>query len=129
MVMSESRTPAARGVILLLDDSRLAGAARAEHLEDRGFQVRLASTVDEAEALWEADHFTLVLVAVKNDLVRAVEFCDRIKNEHPNQTIGLLVPGTADLPVTHCPDLMWPEEDINYFLARVDTLAAFSPAM
>jgi DNA-binding NtrC family response regulator len=129
VVKPHSRVSADRGAILLLDDTPPSRNARADHLVRRGFQVKLASGVSEAESLWQPDHFTLVLVAVRKNLRAAVEFCDRIKGEHPPQTIGLLVPASAELPATRCPDLIWPEDGLDYFLARVDTLADFAGAV
>ncbi len=129
MIKPRSRVAASRGAILLLDDTGHSRNARADHLVRRGFQVKLASGVSEAESLWQPDHFTLVLVAVRKNLRAAGEFCDRIKDEHPLQTIGLLVPPMAELPATRCLDLIWPEDGLDYFLARVDTLADFATAV
>jgi len=51
-----------------------------------------------------------------------------MKHQRPRQMIGMLVAPEAELPPTRCPDLLWPEENLDYFLARVDTLADFARA-
>jgi response regulator RpfG family c-di-GMP phosphodiesterase len=117
-----------RGTILLFDDTPQMRTARAEHLVGRSFRVQLASTAEQAEKLWQPNRYVLVLLAVRNNLGRAVQLCERIKREDRRQMVGMLVPPTTELPPTHCPDLLWPEEGLEYFLARVETLADFAPA-
>lgn len=117
-----------RGAILLLDDTSQTRAVRAEHLTRLGFQVQTATAFEEAKRLWRRNRYVLVLFAVTRDLHRATEFCQEIKTEHPRQMVGMLVPPKSLLPPTRCPDLIWPEEELEYFLARVETLAYFAPA-
>lgn len=117
-----------RGTILLIDDRPRTLVARADSLMRRGFEVELASTIEQAESRWQPGRFILVLFAVRYDLRRAAESCERMKHRHPRQMIGMLVAPEAELPPMHSPDLLWPEEDLGYFLARVDTLADFARA-
>ena len=117
-----------RGAILLVDDSPRSLVARAEHLIRRGFEVELASTIEQAESCWQPGRYILVLFAVQQGLLRAAECCERMKQQHPRQMIGMVVAPEAELPPMHCPDLLWPEENVDYFLARVDTLADFARA-
>ena len=112
----------------MFDDAPAQGTSRAEHLIRRGFDVVFAATVEEAEALWRPRCYIVVLVSVHKDVRRAVEFCDRIKEENPRQTVGMLVSPEIEMPPTRCPDMLWPEENLDCFLARVDTLADFAPA-
>jgi CheY-like chemotaxis protein len=117
-----------RGAILLVDDRPRSLVARAEHLMRRGFEVELASTLEQAESLWRPGRYILVLFAVRKHLLRAAECCERMKQQPPRQMIGMLVAPEAELPPMHCPDLLWLEESLDYFLARVDTLADFARA-
>jgi response regulator RpfG family c-di-GMP phosphodiesterase len=117
-----------RGAILLIDDRPRTLVARAEHLMRRGFEVELASTIEQAESRWRPGRYILVLFAGRKHMLRAAECCERMKHRRPRQMIGMLVAPEAKLPPTHCPDLLWPEEDLAYFLARVDTLADFAHA-
>jgi CheY-like chemotaxis protein len=110
-----------RGTILLLDDAPVKGVARARQLIRRGFHVVLAATIQQAESLWKPDHYIVVLVSMRKNLRHAVEFCNRIKKKYPQQTIGMLVSQNVELPPTRCPDLLWPEENPDQFLARVET--------
>jgi DNA-binding NtrC family response regulator len=116
-----------RGTILLVDDRPRTLFARAEHLMRRGFAVDLASTIEEAESRWQPGRYILVLFAVRKGLLRAAECCERMKHQDRRQMIGMLVASQAELPPMHCPDLLWlEEENVDYFLARVDTLADFA---
>jgi response regulator RpfG family c-di-GMP phosphodiesterase len=115
-----------RGTILLIDDRPRTLVARADILMRRGFEVELASTIEQAESRWQPGRYILVLFAVRKGLLRAAECCERMKHQRPRQMIGMLVAPEAELPPMHCPDLLWPEENLDYFLARVDTLAAFA---
>jgi response regulator RpfG family c-di-GMP phosphodiesterase len=117
-----------RGTILLLDDRPRTLIARADHLMRRGFAVELASTIEQAESRWQPGRYILVLLAVRRGLLRAAECCERMKQRDPRQMIGMLVAPEAELPPMHCPDLLWLEENVDYFLARVDTLADFARA-
>lgn len=117
-----------RGAILLVDDRPRSLVARAGHLMRRGFEVELASTIQQADSRWRSGRYILVLFAVRKDLRRAAESCKRMKQQRPQQMIGMLVAPEAELPLTHCPDLLWLEENLDYFLARVDTLADFARA-
>jgi CheY-like chemotaxis protein len=117
-----------RGAILLLDDRPRSLAVRADKLMRRGFVVEIASTLEQAESRWQPGHYVLVLFAIRKGLLRAAECCARMKHRDPRQTIGMLVAPGAELPPTRCPDLLWLEEGLDCFLARVDTLADFARA-
>jgi hypothetical protein len=115
-----------RGIILLMDDSPRTLITRAYNLIRRGFAVELASTIEQVESRWQPGRYILVLFAVRTGLLRAAECCERMKHQRPRQMTGMIVAPEAELPPMHCPDLLWPEEDLEYFLARVDTLADFA---
>jgi CheY-like chemotaxis protein len=112
-----------RGIILLLDDSTSKRRARAKLLVRRGLSVEVAGTVEQARELWRPGRYLIVLVAVHKDIRRAAEFCDEIQEKHPDQIVGVLVSVNRPLPRTYCRGLLWPEEKLEYFLARVETLA------
>lgn len=117
-----------RGAILLVDDRPRSLVVRADKLMRRGFAVELASTLEQAESRWHPGRYILVLFAIRKGLLHAAECCARMKRQDPGQMIGMLVAPEAELPATHCPDLLWWEENLDYFLARVDTLADFARA-
>ncbi len=117
-----------RGAVLLLDDHPETRALRANKLIDCGFQVQPTSTIGEAKSLWQPDRYVIVLVCVRKNLGRAAAFCDRIKQDDPALPVGMVVPEGAKLPPTSCPDMLWPDEDLEYLIARVETLVAFAPA-
>ena len=117
-----------RGIILLLDDSTSKRTARAKLLMRRGLSVEVAGTVEHARELWRPGRYLIVLIAVHKDIRRATEFCDEIQEKHPDQIVGVLVPINRPWPRTHCRSLLWPEENLEYFLARVETLADFARA-
>ena len=94
----------------------------------RGFEVELASTIEQAESRWQPGRYILVLFAVRNDLRRAAESCERMKHQHPRQMVGMLVAPEAELPPMHSPDLLWPEE-LGYFsLALTPSLTSPAPS-
>jgi response regulator RpfG family c-di-GMP phosphodiesterase len=117
-----------RGIILLLDDSASKRTARAKLLMRRGLSVEVAASLERARELWRPGRYVVVLVAVQNDIRRAAEFCDEIQQKHPQQVVSMLVPIDRPLPGTQCRGLLWPEESLDYFLARVETLADFARA-
>jgi response regulator RpfG family c-di-GMP phosphodiesterase len=117
-----------RGAIPLLDDRPRSLVLRADKLMRRGFRVELASTLEQAESRWQPGRYVLVLFAIRKGLLHAAECCARMKHQDPRQTIGMLVAPEAELPPTRCPDLLWLEESLECFLARVDTLADFARA-
>ncbi len=116
------------GRILLLDDSAASRRRKTELLSRHGYEVTSISTEEEAYTLCRKHDFGLILVDHRKDPQRAADFCQRIREERPHQMIGLLLDPDGALPLTKSPNLIWPDEDDDHFLARVETLAAFSAA-
>jgi CheY-like chemotaxis protein len=120
--------PDGRCRILLVDDSAASRQRKADLLARHGYHVFCLATEEEACSLCRQQPFTLILVVDRKDPQRAADFCRAIRRQNPQQMIGLLLDPKRPVPVTDCPDLIWPDEGDDYFLARVETLTAFACA-
>jgi PleD family two-component response regulator len=109
-----------------MDDSAASRQRKAELLARHGYLVSAIATQEEAGVLCRQRSFTLILVVDRRDPQRAADFCRSVRRQNPQQRIGLLLDTNRPAPVTDCPDLIWPDEGDDYFLARVETLTAFA---
>ena len=89
--------------VLILDGNEAMQKIRARVLRSRGVHVHTAKNVTEAELLWVADFFDLVLLGVRQRSKEAVEFWRTIRRQRPGQRIRFLVGPPAYLSPT-CAD-------------------------
>ena len=77
--------------VLIIDDNEAMQKLRASVLKNRGVQVHVAKSVNEAELLWVPNFFDLVLLDVRHRSKEAVEFWRTIRRQRPSQRISFLV--------------------------------------
>ena len=70
--------------ILIVDDDREMGALLSERLARRDFEVRVASSPEEALALLAAEDFDVVVTDVKMRGLSGIELCERVTANRPD---------------------------------------------
>jgi len=89
-------------ILVVVDDNVLL-RLRSMILQMHGFKVSGASSSEEAFECCERDIFDLVLIDLSTGIEASTDLCDAIKNNHPQQTVALLVPAYAYVG-SECPD-------------------------
>jgi DNA-binding response OmpR family regulator len=112
--------------ILLVDDEPRIRELRALILEGQGHQVETADTLEEARAAWLPGKYSLIIVDLRRQPQEAMDFCEEIKAESPEQLIAFLTaPMVHVSPPNSCPDdVIRQEEGPEEFVKRVQSLLA-----
>ncbi len=97
--------------VLLVDDNELIRRLRATILGNLGHEVIEAASLEEARALWNPKRFHLIIVDLKQDAERALQFCEELKQRWPDQLVAFLTPHTTYVHPNSCPDEVIPKED------------------
>lgn len=87
----ESKTPASKISILLVDAISERRALRKKIMALHGVEIIGASDLTEASSIWHRDRYDMVLVDIRSDHRGCVAFRDEIKKESPQQIIAFLV--------------------------------------
>jgi len=111
--------------ILLVDDEPTIRQLRLHILERQGHAVETAATLDEARAAWQPGKYSLIVVDLRRQVKEAMEFCEAIKQKHPDQLVAFLTGPMVYVPRNSCPDDVIPKEDgPEEFVQRVQELLA-----
>ncbi len=78
-------------IVLLVDSDPNLREMRARRLRLYGITVHTVGTVEEARALLEANTYSLVLVAPRNNSEEVIEFHREIKRLHSTQRVAFCV--------------------------------------
>ena len=104
--------------VLIIDDNEAMQKLRASVLKNRGVQVHVAKSVNEAELLWVPNFFDLVLLDVRQKSKEAVAFWRRIRGQHPGQRISFLVGPPTYLSPTCADDVIARDKSAEDWVQR-----------
>jgi len=122
--MAASNAEATKKVLLVDDDPQILGL-RAEILHLQGYEVQTAGSLDQARAAWQPAKYSLIVVDLRGQVQAAMEFCEEIKREHPDQLVAFLTAPMTYVPSNSCPDDVIPKErGPAEFVERVQALLA-----
>jgi DNA-binding response OmpR family regulator len=92
----------AKRIVLVQEDAYLV-ASRKAILEQNGYQVDGAHSVEEARALCRLFDCDLVIVDSEENFRAATELCEEIKAENPDISVAVMTWDAANLE-SDCPD-------------------------
>jgi CheY-like chemotaxis protein len=102
--MADPTTARLKTILYVCDDPVL-GAVRARVLQQEGYDITLASDVQEGRKHWrELAGFDLVLFEVSGEVRPALDLCEEIKQDHPDQLYAVLASSRTYLSPGACPD-------------------------
>jgi CheY-like chemotaxis protein len=88
---SESKMPARKTSILLMDTNSERRALRKKIMALRGVEVIGAGDLTEASSIWHRDRYDMVLLDIRMDHRGCMAFRDEIKKDSPGQVVAFLV--------------------------------------
>jgi len=108
---------------LLFVGDRLGDAGlRSEFLRRNGYEVDFANGAAMALAMARTHSYDIVLMGVETPALKAL--ATKVQRLNPNATVGYLADCGQVIPPMPCYRMLWKGEPLEYFLARVETLAA-----
>jgi DNA-binding response OmpR family regulator len=111
--------------ILLVDDESRIRDLRALILRGQGHVVQTAATLEEARAAWLPGKYSLIIVDLRRQPKEAMDFCEEIKQESPDQLVAFLTAPMIYVPSNSCPDdVIRQEEGPEEFVQRIQSLLA-----
>lgn len=95
---------------------------RSEYLRRNGYEVDCATEKDVALALSRTHSYDVVVLAL--ECAGIAELADHIQKLNPNAMVACLADCKKAIPPLPCDRMLWKGEPLEYFLARVEALAA-----
>jgi len=108
--------------LLLVADNAGESGLRSEFLRRNGYDVDFANGAALALAMARTHSYDIVLMAVETPALKVL--ASKLQRLNPNATVGYLADCSKTLPPMPCSRMLWKGEPLEYFLARVETLAA-----
>lgn len=94
-------------------------------LQFRGYETAVAKSYQEAREMLVAERYHLIIVQIEFEREAALQFCDELKQSHPELKIALLAHHTLYFPPSSCPDGVIVRQDGPIqFLQQVEQLVA-----
>lgn len=110
---------------LLFVAERLGDAGlRSEFLRRNGYDVDFANGSGMALAMARTHSYDIVLMGVDTPALNAL--AAKLQRLNPNATVAYLADCSQVIPPMPCYRMLWKGEPLEYFLARVETLAAIA---
>jgi DNA-binding NtrC family response regulator len=103
--MADLATPMLKTILYICDDSGL-GPIRSRVLAKEGYDVILASAVQEGRKHWRERpaSFDLVLFEISGDVRPALDLCEEIKADRVSQLYAVLASSRSYFSPGACPD-------------------------
>jgi CheY-like chemotaxis protein len=110
--------------VLLVGATSSDAERRSEFLRHRGYDVDFASCSEAAIVMTRSHSYDVIVLPV--DLAEGCleKLARRLQRLSPNSTIACLADSRKPIPALSKGPLLWTGEPLEYFLARVDALAA-----
>lgn len=101
-----------KSILYICDDYAL-GATRARVLQHEGYDVTLAADVQEGRKHWRerSRGFDLVLFEIAGAARPALDLCDEIKGDRPDQLYAVLASTRTYFSPQACPDEVLRKDD------------------
>ena len=112
----------ARKRLLIVANTRVDADQRSEYLRRNGYEVDCASGSDVAISMTRTHSYDVVVLTIDCDQI--AELAARIQKLNPNAMVACLADCKKAIPPLPCDRLLWKGEPLEYFLARVEALAA-----
>jgi len=112
----------ARKRLLIVANTRVDADQRSEFLRRNGYEVDCATGSDVALNMTRTHSYDVVVLAL--DCNEVAEIAARIQKLNPNAMIACLADCKKTIPPLPCDRLLWKGEPLEYFLARLEALAA-----
>jgi len=97
---------------------------RSEYLRLRGYQVDCAPNAAVALSLSYQHSYDIVVLAIDSDHLGIAQLADQLQKLNPNSTVTCLADCKKPIPPLPCDRMLWKGEPLEYFVARVEALAA-----
>ncbi len=97
---------------------------RLDILRARGFEADAANCSDVALALSRSHSYDLIVLGIDLEAGSLASFCRKLQRINPNSTVACLADCKKPIPALPPDRLLWRGEPLEYFLARVEALAA-----
>jgi CheY-like chemotaxis protein len=99
--LQNDRTPSLHNrKVLVVDNDRNAGCRRERILifKKHGFRVYPARMLEQLQTRCTPGAFDLVVVHANTNVGRALELCDEIRRNQPDQPLIFMIPPSANVP-------------------------------
>ena len=116
----------ARKRLLMVANTRMDADRRAEFLRRNGFEVDCAVCSDDAIHLSRSHSYDVVVLALEGDCHVVADLATILQKTSPNAMVACLADCKKPVPPLPCDRMLWKGEPLEYFLARVETLAAIA---
>jgi CheY-like chemotaxis protein len=110
--------------MLIVGSTRFDANQQTDFLRRRGYEVDCASRGDVAISMTRTHSYDVVVLALDCDSPRIAELAARIQKLNPNALVTCLADCKKALPPLPAHRMLWKGEPLEYFLARVEALAA-----
>jgi len=110
--------------LLIVANTRVDADQRSEFLRRNGFEVDCAAGRDVALAMSRTRSYDVVVLALDSDCHVIANLAGAIQKANPNAMVACLADCKKPVPPLPCDRMLWKGEPLEYFLARVETLAA-----
>lgn len=108
--------------LLLVADNAGEVGLRSEFLRRNGYDVDFANGAAMAQAMARTHSYDIVLMAIECPALKTL--AAKLQRLNPNATVACLADCSKAIPPLPCSRMLWKGEPLEYFLARVETLAA-----
>ena len=109
--------------VLIVTKAGAAAQQRSEFLRRNGYEVDTASSLASAVEMTRTHSYDLVVLAL-NDYADIKKVASQIQRLNPNTLITCLTDVRKAIPPLPSHRMLWTGEPLEYFLARVEALAA-----
>jgi len=114
----------ARKRLLFVATTRADADQRSEFLRRNGYEVDCASRRDMALSMSRARSYDVVLLALDCGSPQIAALADEIERQNPNTLVACMADCSKSIPAFPCHRMLWKGEPLEYFLARINALAA-----
>jgi len=114
----------ARKRLLIVTSTCADANQRSEYLRRNGYEVDCATGSEPALSLARTHSYDVVVLALDPGTPGIAGLAARIQKRNPNAMIACLADCKKAIPPLPCDRLLWKGEPLEYFLARVEALAA-----
>jgi len=110
--------------VLLVGATPRDAEQRSDFLRHRGYDVDSVTCGEAAVEISRSHSYDLIVLPVELANGCLEKFCRKLQRLNPNSTIACLADCKKPLPALPPDRLLWKGEPLEYFLARIDALAA-----
>jgi CheY-like chemotaxis protein len=114
----------ARKRLLIVANTRVDADQRSEFLRRNGYEVDCATGSDVALSMARTRSYDVVVLALEGESIDVAFLAKAIQKSNPNAMVACLADCKKPVPLLPPNRMLWRGEPLEYFLARVETLAA-----